>query len=58
MCYATWQKEIKVASGIKVVNQVTLKQGEYHRLFGGPSVITGVLQSEEGVRIDQVGELS
>ena len=29
ICYATWQGGIKVADGIKVANQLTLKEGDF-----------------------------
>jgi hypothetical protein len=34
MCYVIWQKGIKVADGIKVANQVTLKESNYPDLTG------------------------
>ena len=44
MCYITWKQGIKIADGIKVVNQLAFWQEDYPELCSMPKAITGVLK--------------
>ena len=44
----TWQRGNKVADGIKVASELTLRWGDYPGLAGGPNIITRVLKSLRG----------
>lgn len=46
MCQVTWHV------GIKVINQLTLRWGDYHGLPGGPNVITRILK--RGREVEEV----
>ena len=45
MCYITWKQGIKIADGIKVVNQLAFWQEDYPELCSMPKAITGVLKN-------------
>ena len=48
MCYITWKQGIKIADGIKVVNQLAFWQEDYPELCSMPKAITGVLKHLKG----------
>lgn len=48
MCYVTWQREIKVADGMKVAIQLTLGWEVILDYLSGANVITRALISETG----------
>lgn len=48
ICHSPWQRGTKVADGIEVNSQLTLKEKNYPGLSGGPNVSTTILKCGKG----------